>query len=78
MQKEKSSIDYQLVKKLISEMNVGDIQTVKPDKVERFRIYLTSESQKVNKYFTTRKAEDGRVMVARIKKEVSFWDKQKK
>jgi hypothetical protein len=63
--------DYQLAKKLVSEMNVGDIQSVKPKSVVSFRAYLTTEGQKAQKHFTT-KSKGGELMVARIKKENIF------
>jgi hypothetical protein len=60
--------DYQLVKEIVSGMNIGEIKTVKPDNVLVFRKYLTEQGQKNQKTFRTKK-ENGNLLVKRIKKE---------
>lgn len=64
--------DYQLIKQLVDEMNVGEIKTIdKPENVDNFRSYLSIVSYKQQKRFSTKVSGD-KMLVKRIKKEKAW------
>ena len=75
-EKKDKSIYYQLVRDFVRTMNFGDVEEIdKPNKQElkMLRHYLTIESQKAGKRFST-KTKGDKLLIARVRKENPFGD----